>query len=147
MIQQTFPPARFQSRSLLAQWTPGSKLMNGPSVDEGEFACAAASAGAVESEADRACRDLWTIRVRYAECVEIFVAGDFNRWRLPGSRLRQWGCDIWETRIELAPGAYRFACYMLGHRGFRRISSDCVECFIEAPETIQSAIVSHPAPG
>jgi len=119
--------------STLSQWTPASAILPNPQGSHRALTRVAVAEGSdfLEQAIQSTVQDLWTIRVRYAECAEIFVAGDFNRWRLPGERLMQWGYDLWEASVALEPGAYRFACYVLGRRGFRRISSDCVEYFIE----------------
>ena len=120
--------------SMLSQWTPASSVLPDPKEDRQLFTQEEA-VDFLKGTARSPTQDIWTIRVRYAECAELFVAGDFNRWSLPGLRLNQWGADIWEASIALEPGAYRFACYVLGRCGFRRISSDCVTCFIENKET------------
>ena len=123
----------FRANSLLSQWTPGTSASAAtkPPLDNLRVERTIVT----PAVANASSRDVWGIRVRHAQFAEIFVAGDFNRWKLPDLRLQQWGLDVWETRIALPPGMYQFACYMLGDRGFRRVASDCVECFIECLET------------
>lgn len=54
-----------------------------------------------------------TVRIRIPDAQHVALVGDFNNWHTAAHPLVQVGEDLWERIIDLSPGKYRYAFFVL----------------------------------
>jgi len=57
-----------------------------------------------------------TFSIKINNAKEIYIAGDFNKWKKDSIKLVKKEKDKWETIIPLAPGSYRYVYYIDGKK-------------------------------
>jgi len=60
-----------------------------------------------------------TFVVHCDQADEVFLAGDFNNWQVPGVPMRRAAADTWELEHPIAPGLQRVGYFAIQ---WRRIS-------------------------
>ncbi|MCE9590877.1 MAG: hypothetical protein K8S99_10170 [Planctomycetes bacterium] len=72
---------------------------------------------------------LWVVKMDDTGDEEVFIAGDFNRWQLPGVPMQRSESGTWEARVPLSSADLRrFACFVLSGCGFRAVTRTRIEC-------------------
>lgn len=62
--------------------------------------------------------DNFTFQVRCDGASEVFLAGDFNRWTIPGTPMVQVQPGVWEARCSLPTGMQRVGYFAVMPRQF-----------------------------
>ena len=57
-----------------------------------------------------------TVQVEHAEAEEIYLTGDFNRWAVPGIRMKQTTPGHWETTLAEKVRGIVAAAVLVGNR-------------------------------
>ena len=57
-----------------------------------------------------------TFSIKINNAKEIYIAGDFNKWKKDSIKLVKKEKNKWETIIPLAPGSYRYIYYIDGEK-------------------------------
>lgn len=79
-------------------------------------------------------RRLWVVTMDGTADDEVFVAGDFNRWQLPGVPMVRSESGAWEVRVPLTSADPRsFACFVFSGGGFRAVTQARIECSPDRP--------------
>ena len=56
-------------------------------------------------------KNLHTFRVTCKDARRVYLVGDFDGWSTTAIEMEQVAPDVWQTRLELDPGTYRFRYY------------------------------------